>query len=189
MEKSELVKTSIRLERDLLEEFQDAVEDNYGKLKGGQNEAFKEAILLWLAHKKNKQVLLMNNDRNGRLTVFWDYELRERLHDALSRCRPSISLFRAGIQNCFNYGIITTVLRVLLDRYGLPDEANIKDLEANEVIEKLSGPTDEWEKKLWRTQDDYENEVGICALWRSHKMGTVIRPESISVHRVNFARF
>jgi len=183
-----VVKTSLRLEKSVLEELQDAVEDNYGKLKGGQKEALREAVLLWLAYKRGIQVLLMNNDRTGKMEVFLGDSVGERLRGALlSRRRASVTLWRAGIDRRFLRGAIANVLSVLLELYGAPDEAGIIDLKGNALLEGLPVPADgrEWEGALWRAEDGYDCVVAIRLLWRARRMSAVISPEAVSIHSIN----
>jgi hypothetical protein len=190
MEKSELVKTSLRLERNILEAFQDAVEDNYGKLKGGQNEALREAVLLWLAHKRGVEVILMNDDRTGKMEVFPGEDVDERLREALlSRKRPSVTLWRAGVERKFLRGTITKTLNVLLGLYGVPDESGIIDVESDELLEKLPVSVEGWEEALWRAEDGYEGDVAIKLVWREHRMSAMISPEVMSVHSTTLKSF
>lgn len=182
----EIVKTSVRLERDVLEEFQEAVRDNYDKLKGGQNEALREAVLLWLAHRVDAHVLIMSDNRSGKMEVFRAGEVGERLRAALlARKRPNVSIWRAGINRKFLPGVITEVLRALVEVYGEPEGAKIVRREDDDVLEDLSGPVEGWEDSFWGAEDRYREEVAMRASWQ--KVSAFVCPDFISVSATGLA--
>ena len=49
------MKTTLQVEDELLREFQEAVTEEFGKLKGAQSEALNEAMKLWLAFRGKKR--------------------------------------------------------------------------------------------------------------------------------------
>lgn len=49
------MKTTLQVDTKLLEEFQDVVTKEYGKLKGAQSEALAEAVKLWLAFRGRRR--------------------------------------------------------------------------------------------------------------------------------------
>jgi hypothetical protein len=50
-------KTTLRIEPSLLETFQKKVESTAGKLKGAQNDALNEAVLLWIGYRGEEKVV------------------------------------------------------------------------------------------------------------------------------------
>jgi hypothetical protein len=50
-------KTTLRIEPSLLETFQKKVESMAGKLKGAQNDALNEAVLLWIGYRGEEKVV------------------------------------------------------------------------------------------------------------------------------------
>jgi len=187
------MKTTLVIDDEMFEEFQCAVEDDYGKLKGAQSEALNEAVLLWLAHKKGYPVFIMSFTRKGKSFVFKAAELESRLREALSvRRRPDILVHPVGI--C-PQGYIAEALRVLLDVYDSPKSAEIKSTETNEIINEFK-PTDgpeEIEKSFWEAEDGCCGNVEMVFTWKDpHKRAGVIAsfsPRAFTVLGGNFMSF
>jgi hypothetical protein len=60
-------KTTLRIEPDLLSKFQRKVESAAGKLKGAQNEALNEAVLLWIGYRGEEKVVSVATKRGSRV--------------------------------------------------------------------------------------------------------------------------
>ena len=179
-----LVKTSIRLDSELLEAFQDAVEGEWGKLKGAQNEALREAALLWLAYKSSLPVVLLNDNRSGRKMILLASELTSKLGTVLSK--PELSVTPVAAEY-FWEGIISRVAALLIDKLGRPTKARIQRVESGKVLEDLEGGdsnTAEWERRLFEWQDGVEGDVEISMMWKERKVVVAfLRPSFISVHK------
>ena len=190
-----LVKTSIRLDSELLEAFQDAVEGEWGKLKGAQNEALREAALLWLAYKSSLPVVLLNDNRSGRKMILLASELTSKLGTALSK--PELSVTPVAAEY-FWEGIISRVAALLIDKLGRPTKARIQRVESGKVLEDLEGGADstaEWERRLFEWQDGSssgggEGDVEISLVWKEKKVVVAFLQSSfISVHKLNLLLF
>lgn len=178
-----LVKTSIRLDSELLEAFQDTVEGEWGKLKGAQNEALREAALLWLAYKSSLPVVLLNDNRSGRKMVLLASELTSKLSTVLSK--PELSITPVAAEY-FWEGIISRVAALLIDKLGRPTKARIQRVESGRVLEELEGgdSTAEWERRLFEWQDGGDGDVEISLVWKERKVVVAfLQPSFISVHK------
>jgi len=60
-------KTTLRIEPDLLKKFQKKVESVAGKLKGAQNEALNEAVLLWIGYRGEEKVVSVAAKQRSRV--------------------------------------------------------------------------------------------------------------------------
>jgi len=156
------MKTTLMIDDEIFEEFQCAVEDDYGKLKGAQSEAFKEAVLLWLAHKKGYPVFAMSFTRKGKSFVFKEDELESRLREALSmRRRPDILVHPVGI--C-PPGYIAKALRVLLDVYGPPKSAEIEIFGIRKPLTETD--PEKIERMFWEAEDGGGGDVEMVFTWK-----------------------
>ena len=187
-----LVKTSIRLDSELLEAFQDAVEGEWGKLKGAQNEALREAALLWLAYKSSLPVVLLNDNRSGRKMILLASELTSKLDAVLSK--PELSVTPVAAEY-FQEDLLAKVAALLIDKLGRPTKARIQRVESGKVLEDLEGGADstaEWERRLFEWQDGSsgESDVEISLVWKEKKVVVAfLQPSFISVHKLNLLLF
>ncbi|MEM3432609.1 MAG: hypothetical protein QXG08_01070 [Candidatus Methanomethyliaceae archaeon] len=113
------MKTTLMINDGLMEEFQRAVEEEYGKLKGAQSEALKDAVKLWLALKGRRRFFLMTGS-DGERIVGLD-ELREVL---------------AGLR-VENVKTWETIFFPIFDSFGKDDLKGLFDV----VVAALGPPT------------------------------------------------
>jgi len=173
------------MDDEIFEEFQCAVEDNYGKLKGAQSEALKEAVLLWLAHKKDYPVFIMRFTRVGKSFVFRVAELGARLHEALSTRRlPDILVQTIGI--C-PQGYIAEALRVLLDVYGPPNSAEIEIFRISKPLTETD--PEKIERAFWEAEDGSSGDVEAKFIWRKQRVIATFFPDTFIIRKANFMSF
>jgi hypothetical protein len=179
------MKTTLMIDDEIFEEFQCAVEDDYGKLKGAQSEAFKEAVLLWLAHKKGYPVFVMSFMRKGKSFVFKEDELESRLREALSMRRlPDILVHPVGI--C-PPGYIAKALRVLLDVYGPPKSAEIEIFGIRKPLTETD--PEKIERMFWEAEDGSGGDVELMFVWKEQRVIATFFPDTFIIRKANFMSF
>ncbi len=191
----EIEKTSIRLPEDLLEAFQSSVKEEYGKLKGAQKDAFSEAVLLWLAHKKSLPVVMIRDARSGRKHIVLTAQLEENLRDLLIEQRPQLGIIPIGTSR-FPVGVISKTTKILLGKFGSPKKVSIQNLDQGEtVIERFAtrdthsskmDALDKWEDGLHSRQDETQDKLELAISWDSpSKMHASLREDYISITMSN----
>jgi len=179
------MKTTLMIDDEIFEEFQCAVEDDYGKLKGAQSEAFKEAVLLWLAHKKGYPVFAMSFTRKGKSFVFKEDELESRLREALSmRRRPDILVHPVGI--C-PLGYIAKALRVLLDVYGPPESAEIEIFGIRKPLTETD--PEKIERMFWEAEDGSGGDVVVRFIWKERRVIATFFPDTFIIRKATLMSF
>ncbi len=187
-------KTSIRLPQELLEVFQNAVKQEFGKLKGAQNDALSESVLLWLAHKTSLPVIMIKDATSGRKRVVLISQLQENLDELLlEQQRPQLGIVPIATSR-FPVGLISKTANILLDKFGSPKDATIQNLDQGEAaLEKLAtrdslvkmpDAIDKWESELHSMQDGTRDRLEISLSWDSpFKMQSSLREDYISILR------
>ncbi len=72
-------KTTLRIEPSLLEMFQKKVESMAGKLKGAQNDALNEAVLLWIGYRGEEKVVSVATKEGTRVEKMT--EVKEMMYE------------------------------------------------------------------------------------------------------------
>ncbi|MDG6933276.1 MAG: hypothetical protein JRN68_01115 [Nitrososphaerota archaeon] len=176
------VKTTIRVNKNLLDAVQKVVKDgSSGKLRGFQNEAFTEALRLWLAYLGNTPALLVVDSKGGRKRVVSSdgivQLLGDILHDA-TKVEFSIYPMSATSQN-FEDGVLESVVKTLIQRIGKPPVARIGAEGAKSI--ELQGEGDGWEAKLQEAQERSDVPLELSLIWTERDLYASFRFESIEV--------
>ncbi|MDG6989478.1 MAG: hypothetical protein JRN21_09225 [Nitrososphaerota archaeon] len=176
------VKTTIRVNKSLLDAVQRVVKDgSSGKLRGFQNEAFTEALRLWLAYLGDTPALLVVDSKTGRKHVTSSDGVvplvGEILLDA-TKVELSIYPMSATSQN-FDEGVLEKVAKVLIRRIGKPPVARI-GAEGVKSVE-LQGEGDGWEAKLQESQERSDVPLEMSLIWTERNLYASLRFESIEV--------
>jgi hypothetical protein len=129
------MKTTLQVEDDLLLEFQRAVMEEYGKLKGAQSEALAEAMKLWLAFKGRRRFFAVAGP--SRLEIMSSEEMKKMLVNSLSR--GSVSFYErivVPLFDSFDRGELFEVVEAVKEVLGDPLEAtsSIEDIEHDDDI-------------------------------------------------------
>ena len=189
-------KTSIRLPKELKEVFQIAVEQEYGKLKGAQNDAFTESVLLWLAHKQSLPVVMIKDATSARKRVVLMSQLQENLYELLlDQHRPQLGIVPIATTR-FPVGIISATAKILFNKFGLPKiaaiqnldqgETTLEELNPKELSDKAPDAFDKWEGKLRSMQDGTRDRLELSLSWDSpSKVQASLREDYMSVLNSN----
>jgi hypothetical protein len=192
----EIEKTSIRLPEELLDAFQSAVKEEWGKLKGAQNDAFSEAVLLWLSHKKSLPVVMIKDAGSGRKYVVLASQLEENLLELFKGQRPQLGIVPIATSR-FPVGIISISVQILLSKLGPPKTVSIHNLDhGEELVEELETPSgafsvrigtaDHWEDELHSKQDGTKDKLELDLSWDSpSKVHASFREDYISILKNN----
>jgi hypothetical protein len=174
------VKTTIRVSKSLLDAVQRVVKDgSSGKLRGFQNEAFTEALRLWLAYVGSAPAILVVDGKTGRKRVTSfdgiDGLMGEILADAM-KVEFSVYPLSATSQN-FEDGVLEKVVKALIKRIGRPPVARI-GAEGVQSVE-LQGDGDGWEAKLQAAQERSDVPLELSLIWMERNLYASFRFESI----------
>ena len=179
-------KTTLRIRKDVFGTFQETVEEEWGKLKGAQNEALNEAVLLWLAYKKDVPVALLNHNRTGRKEVLLQGELSNRLTQVLGNTKEDVGVWPVG-KNHLVRGIYVKILDALVRLFGRPDASAVENLDTGETLEVLDAAHSEgWIEKLFEYEDGLLDgeKVSLVLSWKEKRVRASLSPTHISVIRV-----
>jgi len=179
-------KTTLRIRKDVFETFQETVEEEWGKLKGAQNEALNEAVLLWLAYKKDVAVALLNHNRTGRKEVLLQGELGNRLTQVLENTKEDIGVWPVG-KNHFIRSVYVKILDALVRLFGRPDASDVENLDTGETLEVLDTAHSEgWIEKLFEYEDGLSDgeKVSLVLSWKEKRVRVSLSPTYISIIRV-----
>lgn len=168
------MKTTLEVESGLLDEFQKAVVEEHGKLKGAQSEAICEAIKLWLAFRgRGRFFAVVGSDK---VKVMKWGEVKEKLVDELRE--GSVSMSETAILplfDTFSKDELKEVLDVVRSVLGEPDEAEGS-------IEELSHSEDQ-ALLAWKVKEGVEGYglrftlrmslhfIGYSRLWSKNVVG------------------
>lgn len=166
------MKTTLVVEGDVMELFQENVQRTWGKLKGAQSEALREAMLLWLSHK-------------GQITAV-------SFHDGKRECIGTVEEFFSALRelvqkkrgihcNATIFGeheaVLSGTLGVLMNLLGQPSAACVRDTAEDKRLEELSGvDVRVWVRKLFEWEDAIEHCVELSAEWRDSKLQCILYP-------------
>ena len=163
--------TIVRLDESLLREFHEAVKEEYGKIKGGQKEAFREAILLWMALRGYKRVFSVTgkgikefSEALSTLKDFMDNPPKRDEYPTLT-IRPMFTIFSDE-----EIEVISKVLGKC--RFGKPEKVKIDytaggepcevEIDVNRILEELK-----WVEEHWCSKE----EDWIIARWLVEDLG------------------
>lgn len=166
--------------------FQETVEEEWGKLKGAQNEALNEAVLLWLAYKKDVPVALLNHNRTGRKEVLLQAELSDRVAQVLRNSREDIGVWPVGTDH-FGRGVYVEISDTLAHLFGKPETTVVEKLDTGETLEELAaGRSEEWVGKLFEYEDGLLDgeKVSLVLSWKEKRVRASLSPTHVSVTRV-----
>ena len=130
-------KTTFRGAPEVFDTFQEAVMGEWGKLKGAQNEAINEAVLLWLAYKKDIPVAILNHSATGRKEVILQGKVSNRIAESLANPLENVGVWPVG-KGWFVRSVYVEVSRALRSLLGKPKVA-VEDLDTGVTI---AGPLD-----------------------------------------------
>jgi hypothetical protein len=189
-------KTSIRLPKELKEAFQNAVEQEYGKIKGAQNDAFTESVLLWLAHKRSLPVIMIKDAASGRKRVALVSQLQDNLYELLfDQHRPQLGIVPIATLR-FPPGVISDTAKILFDKFGPPKtatmqnldqgETTVQELDMKDASAKVPNTIEHWERELLSMQDGTRDKLEIALSWGSPtEMQASLREDYMSILKPN----
>lgn len=181
-----VIQTTLRVDEALLEMFQDVVEREFGKLKGAQNEALRESILLWLAYKANIDVFALHNHRTGRVKILKLEELLDAIGIELASRRFDFSV-RCVVKDTLAKGLVSKILGKATTILGSPDSVQLEDVEAGEPIERIEeANTEVLERKLYEAEDHYSRNVALNLVWGKTRVKISVFPGHIVFRRPFF---
>jgi hypothetical protein len=179
------VKTTVRVDKSLLDAMQKVVKDSSGKLRGAQNEAFTESIRLWLAYFGNKPALLVVDKAVRKHVVSADGLiplLKEVMQDA-TKLEFSIYPVSSSSQN-FEDGIIDMVVKALIARVGRPPVIRIG---GQGVGTTVLDTEDQLEERLQSAQEKSDAPLELSLVYPERDLYASFRFDLIEVRRLRQA--
>lgn len=177
------VKTTIRIDKALLDAMQKAVKDSSGKLRGSQNEAFTEAVRLWLAYLGDSPALLVVDNAAGKKHITTSDGivplLEEMMQDA-TKVEFSIYPVSSASQN-FEDGVITKVSKALVTRIGRPPVIRIggQGVESTE----LQWEGEDGEARLQEAQEKTDIPLELSMIYPERDLYASMRFDLIEVRK------
>jgi hypothetical protein len=169
------MKTTLLVESDIMELFQENVQRIWGKLKGAQSEALREAILLWLSRRGEITAVDFHDGRRGRIGTV--EEFLSALREVIQRKRGIQC--NASVLGCGCEEVFTDALKLMVAVLGNPSSAYISDMDEGEVLEKLEGvDVKAWMRRLFEWEDGVEHSVALFVEWKEAKVLCVIYPSN-----------
>jgi hypothetical protein len=167
------MKTTLVVESDVMELFQENVQRTWGKLKGAQSEALREAMILWLSHKG--QIIAVSFHDGKRECIGTVEEFFLALRDLVQKKRGIHC--NAVVLGREQEAVLSGTLRVLMNVLGQPNAAYVRDTTEDKNIEELSGVDVKlWVRKLFEWEDASERCVELSAEWKDSKLQCILYP-------------
>lgn len=156
-----------------MELFQENVQRTWGKLKGAQSEALREAMLLWLSHKGQITAVSFHDGRRERIGTVEEFFLA--LRELVQRKRGVHC--NARVLGEGKEEVLSGTLRVLMDVLGHPSSVYVNDIVEEKNLEDLSGADAKvWVRKLFEWEDTVEHSVELSAEWKDAKLQCMLHP-------------
>ena len=163
--------TIVRLDKNLLREFHEAVKGKYGKIKGGQKEAFREAILLWMAFRGCKRAFSVTG--KGIREFNEAISALEEFMDNPPKRDECLSLTIRPMFTVFSDEEIKAISKVLSGcRFGKPEKVKIDYTAGGEPCEAEIG-VDSILEELKRVEEYWcsKEEDWVIARWLVEDLG------------------
>ncbi|MCL2476704.1 hypothetical protein [Candidatus Bathycorpusculum sp.] len=173
------MKTTLMVEEDMMELFQENIQRTWGKLKGAQSQALKEAMLLWLAHKKQITAITFHDGKQEHITTI--EEFLKTLHTNLLTRKKGLQYNATIIGQTETETILSDTLRVLISTLGKPSIMQVNDKAENKSLEEFSEIKESnmagFVRKLFEWEDSLEGQVELVVEWQDAKLQCVISPQ------------
>lgn len=167
------MKTTLVVESDVMELFQENVQRTWGKLKGAQSEALREAMLLWLSHKGQITAISFHDGRRERISTIEEFfTALQELVQKKRGIQCNASILGQGKEE-----VLSASLRVLMNVLGNPASICVNDAAEDKRLEELSGVDAKvWVRKLFEWEDSVRHAVDLSAEWKEIKLRCVLHP-------------
>jgi len=167
------------VEDTVMELFQENIQRTWGKLKGAQSEALKEAMLLWLAHKQQITAINFHDGKQEHITTI--EEFLKTLHINLLNRKKGAQYNATIIGQTEIEPTLSDTLRVLISTLGKPSTLQVNDKEEGKTLEEYpelkEGEVGGFVRKLFEWEDSLEGQVELVVEWQDAKLQCVISPQ------------
>ncbi len=167
------MKTTLVVEGDVMELFQENVQRTWGKLKGAQSEALREAMILWLSHKRQITAVSFHDGKREHIgTVEEFFSVLSDLAQRKRGIHCNAVVLGQGQEN-----VLSGTLSVLINVLNKPTTVQVRDTKEDKNLEELSGmDVKVWVRKLFECEDALEHPVELSAEWKDSKLQCIIHP-------------
>lgn len=167
------MKTTLIVEGDVMELFQENVQRTWGKLKGAQSEALREAMILWLSHKG--QIIAVSFHDGKRECIGTVEEFFLALQELAQRKRGIHC--NAVVLGQGKEDVLSGTLKVLMNVLNQPSSVYVRDTVEDKNLEELLGmDVKVWVRKLFEWEDAVEHSVELSAEWKDPKVQCLLQP-------------